>query len=55
MKKSEKNKLKHQALMKRVEKNKLKKQILKLIKKKRNVEAGLLIQRYRSRYRELNI
>ena len=55
MKKVEKNKLKQQALMERVEKNKLKKRILKLVRKKRNIEAGLLIQRYKSKYGELDI
>ena len=39
--------------MSRVEKNRLRKQILKLVKKKRNREAGLLIQRYKSKYGEL--
>ena len=41
--------------MKKGEKNKLKNQILKLVKKKRNIEAGLLIQRYKSKYGELDI
>jgi len=41
--------------MKKGEKNRLKNQILKLLKKKRNIEAGLLIQRYKSKYGELDI
>ena len=41
--------------MKKGEKNRLKNQILKLVKKKRNIEAGLLIQRYKSKYGELDI
>ena len=41
--------------MKKGEKNRLKNKILKLVKKKRNIEAGLLIQRYKSKYGELDI
>ena len=41
--------------MKKGEKNRLKNKILKLVNKKRNIEAGLLIQRYKSKYGELDI
>ena len=41
--------------MKKAEKNRLKKQILKLIRKKRNREAGLLMERYKSKYGDLNV
>lgn len=39
--------------MKKGEKNKLRNKILKLIKAKKNVEAGLLIQRWKSKYGEI--
>ena len=41
--------------MKKAEKNRLKKQILKLIRKKRNREAGLFMERYKSKYGDLNV
>tara|TARA_Y100001934_G_C12096045_1_gene651544 strand:- start:643 stop:768 length:126 start_codon:yes stop_codon:yes gene_type:complete len=41
--------------VKKSEKNRLKNQILRLIKKKKHIEAGLLIQRYKSKYGELEI
>jgi len=41
--------------MKKGEKNRLKNQILKLIKKKKHTEAGLLIQRFKSKYGELEL
>ena len=42
-------------LVKKGKKNRLKRQILSLIKKKKNTEAGLLMQRYKSIYGELEI
>ena len=41
--------------MKKGKKNKLKRQILLLIKNKKNREAGLLIQRFKSKYGELEL
>mgnify|MGYP003153732215 CR=1 FL=1 len=39
--------------MKKGAKNRLGRKIITLIKKKKNAEAGLLIERYKSRYGEL--